>query len=103
MPVHPPVQVRRVFFFFFFFLQHVRAALLNRLFVLPPALSLFLLSSALLSWYRHAQAMLKMISLVVGASGGQLEYYMLIFLKFIQSIIPNIEYDYTGEFRIVHK
>lgn len=29
--------------------------------------------------------------------------YILIFLKFIQSIIPNIEYDYTGEFKIVHK
>lgn len=51
---------------------------------------------------KHAQAMTKMISLVVGAGNGSLDvsYYMLIFLKFIQSIIPNIEYDYTGDFQI---
>ncbi len=80
--------------------------------------------------------MLKMVSLVVGAGGGELDVklyvcntvpltrtrsrltslivpsrltfafggsYLLIFLKFIQSIIPNIEYDYTGEFKIMHK
>lgn len=51
---------------------------------------------------KHAEAMLKMISLAVGASGGQLnvKYYLLIFFKFIQAIIPNIEYDYTGQFHI---
>lgn len=51
---------------------------------------------------KHAEAMLKMISLVVGANGGQLNvrYYLLIFFKFIQAIIPNIEYDYTGQFHI---
>lgn len=26
--------------------------------------------------------------------------YMLIFLKFIQTIVPNIEYDYTGQFQL---
>jgi len=25
---------------------------------------------------------------------------LLIFLKFIQAIIPNIEYDYTGQFEL---
>ena len=51
---------------------------------------------------KHASAMLKMISLAVGDSGAQLDVklYLLIFLKFIQSIIPNIEYDYTSEFEV---
>lgn len=35
---------------------------------------------------RHAEAMKKMMGMVVGATGGQLDvkYYMLVFLKFIQ-------------------
>eukprot|EP00051_Salpingoeca_urceolata_P006325 m.83920 g.83920 ORF g.83920 m.83920 type:complete len:323 (+) comp14779_c0_seq3:449-1417(+) len=51
---------------------------------------------------KHAEAMQKMVSLVVGATGAQLDikYYLLIFLKFIQAIIPNIEYDYTQTFQI---
>lgn len=51
---------------------------------------------------KHAHAMQRMIELVVGSGSSSLDvkYYMLIFLKFIQSIIPNIEYDYTSEFKI---
>eukprot|EP00041_Stephanoeca_diplocostata_P010787 m.172908 g.172908 ORF g.172908 m.172908 type:complete len:324 (-) comp18293_c0_seq2:551-1522(-) len=51
---------------------------------------------------KHAAAMLKMISLAVGGQDGALDvkFYLLIFLKFIQTIIPNIEYDYTGQFQI---
>jgi len=51
---------------------------------------------------KHAAAMLKMIELTVGDTDAVLDValYMLIFLKFIQSIIPNIEYDYTGKFEI---
>lgn len=43
-----------------------------------------------------------MIELTVGDTDAVLDValYMLIFLKFIQSIIPNIEYDYTGKFEI---
>eukprot|EP00911_Craspedida_sp_UC1_P001948 UC1_evm4s1496 len=54
---------------------------------------------------KHAAAMKKMMSVVVDKTGGQLDakYYMLVFLKMIQSIIPNIEYDYTGEFAIVQQ
>jgi hypothetical protein len=49
--------------------------------------------------------MLKMVELTVGDSGQTLEVvgYMVIFLKFIQSIIPNIEYDYTTQFEIKTK
>lgn len=51
---------------------------------------------------KHAQAMLKMISLYVGDKQCSLDVklYLLIFLKFIQAIIPNIEYDYTQGFEI---
>ena len=54
---------------------------------------------------KHASAMLKMIELTVGDSDHVLDValYMLIFLKFIQSIIPNIEYDYTSQFEIKHQ
>ena len=48
--------------------------------------------------------MLKMISLLSGDGGSvpDVRLYLLIFLKFIQSIIPNIEYDYTSQFEISH-
>jgi len=49
---------------------------------------------------KHASAMIKMVQLL----GGQpldVKYYMLIFLKFIQAMIPNMEYDYTSQFQVV--
>lgn len=49
---------------------------------------------------KHAEAMQRITGLILGKSGIQLDvkFYMLIFLKFIQSIIPNLEYDYTQRF-----
>lgn len=45
---------------------------------------------------RHADVMKKLINLVAD-SGKELEVfnYLMIFLKFVQSVIPTIEYDYT--------
>ncbi|KAK2701494.1 ubiquitin-like-conjugating enzyme ATG3 [Artemia franciscana] len=45
---------------------------------------------------RHADVMKKLIQ-TVEDSGGHIEVYMylIIFLKFVQSVIPTIEYDYT--------
>lgn len=46
---------------------------------------------------KHAAAMLRILP-----TDGSVDckYYLLVFLKFIQAIIPNIEYDYTGQFEI---
>lgn len=48
---------------------------------------------------KHASAMVRMVS-VLGGSPLDVKYYMLIFLKFIQAMIPNIEYDYTSQFQV---
>ena len=50
---------------------------------------------------RHADVMKKLINLVA-ESGKELEVYnyLMIFLKFVQSVIPTIEYDYTRNFSI---
>jgi ubiquitin-like-conjugating enzyme ATG3 len=46
--------------------------------------------------YRHADIMKKLIHMVTD-EGRNLEVhmYLIIFLKFVQSVIPTIEYDYT--------
>lgn len=48
---------------------------------------------------RHADVMKKIIQ-TVAEGGGELgvHMYLLIFLKFVQSVIPTIEYDYTRHF-----
>ncbi|XP_062066175.1 LOW QUALITY PROTEIN: ubiquitin-like-conjugating enzyme ATG3 [Lepus europaeus] len=48
---------------------------------------------------RHAEVMKKMIE-TVAEGGGELGVHMclLIFLKFVQAVIPTIEYDYTRHF-----
>eukprot|EP01136_Pigoraptor_vietnamica_P001141 Opistho-1_new@27379 len=48
---------------------------------------------------RHSNVMKKIIE-NVAMSGKELgvHMYLLIFLKFVQSVIPTIEYDYTREF-----
>ncbi|XP_032243222.2 ubiquitin-like-conjugating enzyme ATG3 isoform X1 [Nematostella vectensis] len=48
---------------------------------------------------RHADVMKKIIQ-TVADGGGELSVYMylLIFLKFVQAVIPTIEYDYTRQF-----
>jgi ubiquitin-like-conjugating enzyme ATG3 len=45
---------------------------------------------------RHAEVMKKLINLMA-ESGKELEVYsyLMVFLKFVQSVIPTIEYDYT--------
>lgn len=46
---------------------------------------------------RHAEVMKKLINLMA-ESGKELEVYsyLMVFLKFVQSVIPTIEYDYTS-------
>ncbi|XP_038050402.1 ubiquitin-like-conjugating enzyme ATG3 isoform X1 [Patiria miniata] len=48
---------------------------------------------------RHADVMKKIIH-TVADGGGELgvHLYLLIFLKFVQAVIPTIEYDYTRQF-----
>ncbi|XP_034231542.1 ubiquitin-like-conjugating enzyme ATG3 isoform X1 [Thrips palmi] len=48
---------------------------------------------------RHAEVMKKIIETVM-EGGGELgvHMYLIIFLKFVQSVIPTIEYDYTQNF-----
>ncbi|XP_075914444.1 ubiquitin-like-conjugating enzyme ATG3 [Petromyzon marinus] len=48
---------------------------------------------------RHAEVMKKIIE-TVAEGGGELgvHMYLLIFLKFVQAVIPTIEYDYTRNF-----
>uniref|UniRef100_A0A8D3ABT9 Ubiquitin-like-conjugating enzyme ATG3 n=1 Tax=Scophthalmus maximus TaxID=52904 RepID=A0A8D3ABT9_SCOMX len=48
---------------------------------------------------RHAEVMKKIIE-TVAEGGGELgvHVYLLIFLKFVQAVIPTIEYDYTRHF-----
>ena len=48
---------------------------------------------------RHAEAMKKIIGTVT--EGGKelgVHMYLIIFLKFVQAVIPTIEYDYTQNF-----
>jgi ubiquitin-like-conjugating enzyme ATG3 len=50
---------------------------------------------------RHAEVMKKLINLVA-ESGKDLDVhsYLMVFLKFVQSVIPTIEYDYTRNITI---
>lgn len=48
---------------------------------------------------RHAEVMKKVISTVEdGGRELQVFSYLIVFLKFVQSVIPTIEYDYTQNF-----
>ena len=46
--------------------------------------------------------MMKKILQTVEEGGGNLEVqmYLLVFLKFVQAVIPTIEYDYTRHFSL---
>lgn len=50
---------------------------------------------------RHADVMKKIIEMVA-EGGGDLgvHMYLMIFLKFVQAVIPTIEYDYTHHFNL---
>jgi ubiquitin-like-conjugating enzyme ATG3 len=48
---------------------------------------------------RHAEVMKKIIQTV--EEGGRdlpVHSYLIVFLKFVQAVIPTIEYDYTQNF-----
>lgn len=50
---------------------------------------------------RHAEVMKKIIQTVT--EGGKelgVHMYLIIFLKFVQAVIPTVEYDYTQNFVI---
>jgi ubiquitin-like-conjugating enzyme ATG3 len=50
---------------------------------------------------RHAETMRRIVTMMVNSEGGQKEVrvdqYLFLFLKFIQSVIPTIDYDHTME------
>ena len=50
---------------------------------------------------RHAQVMKKLIDQIT-EGGGELgvHMYLIVFLKFVQAIIPTIEYDFTQNFAL---
>lgn len=51
---------------------------------------------------RHAKTMLRMFDIMGKQSNNDIyvKYYLIIFLKFIQTMIPNIEYDFTTNVRM---
>ena len=54
------------------------------------------LSSASIHPCKHAHVMKKLLdSLSEGGKEPSVEHYLVIFLKFIASIVPTIDYDYT--------
>lgn len=49
-----------------------------------------------INFFRHAEVMKKIIETVM--EGGKelgVHMYLIIFLKFVQSVIPTIDYDHT--------
>eukprot|EP00878_Enallax_costatus_P023857 GHUV01025412.1.p1 GENE.GHUV01025412.1~~GHUV01025412.1.p1 ORF type:complete len:140 (+),score=33.26 GHUV01025412.1:520-939(+) len=45
---------------------------------------------------RHAEVMKKLVdNLIAGGTEFKLEQYLVLFLKFIASVVPTIQYDYT--------
>ena len=51
--------------------------------------------------YRHAETMKKLCA-CAESDGNELgvHAYLIVFLKFVQAIIPTIEYDFTHDFKI---
>jgi len=50
---------------------------------------------------RHAEVMKKIISTVQDGGGEiSVHMYLLVFLKFVQAVIPTVEYDYTRHFKM---
>lgn len=50
---------------------------------------------------RHAEVMKKIISTVQDGGGEiNVHMYLLVFLKFVQAVIPTVEYDYTRHFKM---
>ena len=78
--VHP---CRLAYFFF-------SPSILSRLFI-----------DLILLFFRHAE-MMKKIMLTMNENGKELEVYiyLIVFLKFVQSVIPTIQYDFTQNFTL---
>lgn len=53
--------------------------------------------------FRHAEVMKKLIEIAM-EDGRELSVhmYLIIFLKFVQSVIPTIDYDYTQNFMLTN-
>ena len=51
---------------------------------------------------KHAQTMKKLLDQITEGGGDLLVHqYLIVFLKFVQAIIPTIEYDFTQNFAFV--
>jgi len=74
--------------------QFIHAGILITTLIDIGFLTLFLIVN-----HRHADVMKKIIQTVT-EGGGELgvHMYLIIFLKFVQAVIPTIEYDYTQNF-----
>ena len=66
-----------------------------------PAFSSFLVPSFLFDGFSLLQVMKKIMTMIE-EDGRELEVhsYMLVFLKFVQAVIPTIEYDYTQQLAV---
>ena len=53
-------------------------------------------------WGQHTMQVMKKIMMMIAEDGRELEVhsYLLVFLKFVQAVIPTIEYDYTQQLSI---
>ena len=53
---------------------------------------------------QHAPAMRRILEMMVEGGGGgaspTVDCYLLVFLKFVQSVIPTIEYDFTMDVKV---
>jgi ubiquitin-like-conjugating enzyme ATG3 len=47
---------------------------------------------------RHGKVMKRLLQNYKGSTPVNVHLYLIIFLKFVQSVIPTIEYDFTKEF-----
>jgi ubiquitin-like-conjugating enzyme ATG3 len=85
-----PLPLPFLFLFSFFFL-----------FIIFLPFSLCLLAS--IHPCRHGPAMAKIVAaLMESGTTPNVEQYLPIFLKFIQSVVPTIEYDYTSNATVHH-
>ena len=53
------------------------------------------LSSASIHPCKHASVMKKLMDTCTDGQGMRVDMYLILFLKFIASIVPTIDYDYT--------
>lgn len=74
---------------------------LNAFYLFLLFLSFFPIYIFFKHYCRHAEVMKKIIqSVVEGGSELGVHMYLIIFIKFVQAVIPTIEYDYTQNFNL---